>query len=140
MSKALCIDEGCGKEAITRGYCRPHYERALRKGLLKKITRSTVCSLAGCSEDRYSRGLCTVHYHRQYRTGTAVKRCSGDGCTREAHAKGLCNKCYYRVFVAKKKAADVPMPQLVAASVQRAAIKETRRKRLEKRGITPCAY
>jgi hypothetical protein len=146
VSEVLCTGDGCKRKADTRGMCRTHYERALRNGLIKKITRSTVCSLAGCSKERYGRGLCTAHYHRQYRTRTTIKQCSSEGCDRNARTtirketKGLCNKCYCRVYVAKKKAVDMPMPALVAASVQRSAIKETRRKRLAKRGIVPFAF
>ena len=131
---------GCGSEAVTRGYCKAHYCKARRNGLLKKIERPTMCEMADCSSDRYCMDLCKAHYAQLKRTGSPIraKLCKSDGCTRDAHAKGLCNKCYYRVFVAKKKA--VPIPPLVAASVQRAAIKETRRKRLAKRGIVQCAF
>ena len=104
----------CGSEAVTRGYCRPHYEKARRNGLLKKVIRPVDCSSPGCDGDNYSKGLCCTHYDRMYRTGSTE----------------LAPKV--------KKRAHVPMPPLVAASVRRALIKETRRQRLAKRGIVPC--
>ena len=108
---------GCGSEAVTRGYCRPHYESARRKGLLAKIKRSSVCAVVGCDADWYCKDFCKKHYHRSHRTGTTQLKPA-------------------RVAQTGK----LPIPPLVAASVQRAAIKETRRKRLAKRGIVPCAF
>ncbi len=70
----ICMYEGCGKVAASRGYCKNHYYVMKRKGLLKNIKNNKVvkrCSVEGCEKNAISRGLCKNHYY-QYKRGTII--------------------------------------------------------------------
>ena len=112
-----CKTMGCGKKAVTREYCKAHYCKALRNGVLSSVKHALYCTVVGCEKDRYCKGFCRAHYARFNRTGSPAKE---------------------HVEIVQEDRHAAPMSQLVAASVRRAFIKETRRQRLAKRGIVPC--
>lgn len=65
-----CAVKGCGRKAVTRGWCHGHYLRWSRQGdvradvPLARPVRDT-CSVEGCERGSHSAGLCRSHARRQ---------------------------------------------------------------------------
>jgi hypothetical protein len=102
---------GCGRPAVTRGMCHPHYKRWLRCGtpgraeLALKGGPKRLCSLDDCERVVCARDWCSRHYQRYLAAGglaEAVGRpprawdgrcrsCSGPGPFQKQTR--LCNGC-----------------------------------------------
>lgn len=67
-----CAVEGCDDGGYkTRGYCKRHYARLRRQGVVGEAEREAAapyrgssCSVAGCDRPARSRGYCRGHYKR----------------------------------------------------------------------------
>lgn len=114
MTDDICIADDCRKKSRIREFCEYHYYRALRVGEIKKVIKPQSCAVTACGKEVHCKELCRSHYNQKSRAGTTT---------------------YDPATVAKPD-----IRPMVAASVRRASIKETRRQRLANRGIVPCAY
>jgi len=71
--RAICQQEGCTEQAVTRGYCMKHYTRKYREGTFTDVNKHgqvKTCNVDGCERRATSRGLCTKHYQRLMRFGS----------------------------------------------------------------------
>ncbi len=64
-----CAVTGCGRTAVTRGWCHGHYLRWSRTGDVRAwrpLSRpaADVCRVADCERGAHSRGLCRAHANR----------------------------------------------------------------------------
>lgn len=60
-----CSVKGCGEKHKGRGYCRKHYQRAFKLGLIQPLPpKPSKCSVKGCDEKHKGRGFCNKHYQR----------------------------------------------------------------------------
>lgn len=67
----ICSIPGCGKPHSSRGWCKMHHTRWLRRGSLERKGRRTgTCSVEGCDNPIRNRGWCLRHYERWRRHGT----------------------------------------------------------------------
>lgn len=78
MADRTCSDPDCDKPRRARGWCIPHYRRALASGQFVPRQRGTVgaalpgevtCLTAECDRKAVTRGLCNRCYGRAYRAG-----------------------------------------------------------------------
>ena len=105
-----CRVDGCDRDAVTKGTCRAHYERA-KAGVPLDIPISEYvsnanakCSVAECGRDAFSKGFCRAHYKRA-KAGVPLdgpirdkapqganfgKKCSVTGCSRDSKSQGMC--------------------------------------------------
>ena len=60
----LCSIPDCGKAAVKRGMCNPHYRRTLRE-------RADPCTIPECTKPQANHGMCSAHYSRWKRHGSA---------------------------------------------------------------------
>lgn len=59
-----CFD--CDRDAYSRGYCRLHYQRHMKSGLIRRLNTQRVlhCTNPGCLEPVFAKNLCSIHYKR----------------------------------------------------------------------------
>jgi hypothetical protein len=138
-----CSDVSCDSVSKTRGFCKIHYSRAIRSGLIQ-VKNSIDCSVDGCDRKSYCKSVCTMHYARLKRTGVIgasekheyeFVECKIEGCGRRVDAKGMCGKHY-----ARKRAIDMRFPEpgpLTKQLVAEAITRNARANRLRARGIVP---
>lgn len=105
-----CQQDGCQKEAKTRGFCQTHYVSNLRSGKIDKTKRfkrdGEICSVPGCNSPRKALGYCNKHWTRFRKYGdTSVRLLDNDpnpligqvcqhcGVGVIAY-KDFCKKCY----------------------------------------------
>ncbi len=71
MTKRTCSVEGCEQPLICRGFCKPHYKRAVRAGLPVqcRLPLPEHCAIEGCPRRRSARGMCNTHFQRWLRYG-----------------------------------------------------------------------
>ena len=62
-SPYVCTHGTCTAARHAKGFCKPHYQAALRNGLL--VVKH--CDINGCSRPHSARGLCAMHYQRAVR-------------------------------------------------------------------------
>lgn len=66
VANMMCSVNGCARRANTRGWCKLHYQRWLRKGdpgpAQSRFLSPGVCSVPGCEQPRRARGYCKRHY------------------------------------------------------------------------------
>lgn len=69
--KSKCSVDGCLRESLAKGWCKPHYSRARANGgdpgpaeIMPKI-RGRVCDFEGCVNRHDSNGLCTAHNYQR---------------------------------------------------------------------------
>lgn len=118
-----CAVEGCPHPRVARGYCRGHYQRALRGQSLFPPLRSgnmydQVCSEDGCAEvvgRAGARGLCPRHLHRILVQEWRAKKvpCSIQGCIKLAlysDTRGHCAMHHSRFY--KRGDAGSPEPEI----------------------------
>jgi hypothetical protein len=84
-----CAVEGCGRQAVTRGWCHGHYLRWSRAGDVKahvplRRPEQDVCVLEECERGAHSGGMCRSHARRQQlygdpRAGRPARIVTGDG-------------------------------------------------------------
>lgn len=90
-----CQIEGCGKDAHSKGMCRPHYDRMRRYG---RAEPEHTCQIEGCQNAFYGRDYCKPHYFQMWRTGAfSSDRCSVEDCGKPIHAQGYCVNHYSRL-------------------------------------------
>lgn len=95
MAQGTCSVDGCERPAISRGWCKKHYER-WRKAT---IWRRDVCSIDGCDLLVSARGWCVKHYTRWDRHGDPLAplvrepqgQCQAPGCSLKAKTGQLCD-------------------------------------------------
>lgn len=85
----VCAVDGCGRQAVSRGWCHGHYQRWVRLGDAmpdRPLGRQVnfACAVDGCDRDAVAKELCRTHYRRQLVTGDAqpdkpVREVSGVG-------------------------------------------------------------
>ena len=119
-----CQVEGCGRLAITRGYCEMHYRRLLKTGQpgppgpLRAIG---TCKVDGCDQPVDAKGFCHGHYQRLLRGTQEVLAplrerldvCRVEGCARPVQAKGYCGAHYKRILAHGDPLAEVPIRQVL---------------------------
>lgn len=84
-----CNAKGCERKHFGRGYCRAHYQRLMRSGVVSdaevqpRQPTGGPCSVAGCGRTAHTRGMCNAHYLRFRAQGDAgpaeVRRKAGAG-------------------------------------------------------------
>lgn len=70
----ICKNEGCDKEAISRGLCSKHYQYERYHGTIQRKHERAECSVEGCEKPSHSKGVCINHYMQIWR-----KKDSKDG-------------------------------------------------------------
>ena len=60
----LCQEEACNRRFYARGYCKSHYTKHRRSGVLKKLPPLEIkyCKVNGCLGIHSAQGLCQKHY------------------------------------------------------------------------------
>lgn len=103
-----CSEGDCDRRALARGFCRTHYAKARREGVLLRLGADVAptCAFDGCSHPAVFRGWCGMHYDRWRRHGDAAyevkvpdpdRECSVKGCGRTGRlTRGWCGKHYAR--------------------------------------------
>lgn len=72
-----CSVDGCGRDAVTRGWCQGHYLRWYRTGDVQAdrplATRRSEepCTVPGCLRTTRVRGLCPSHFRTLRRAPAA---------------------------------------------------------------------
>lgn len=74
-----CSFVGCERKYYARSYCRHHYDKFYRAGLLEKLPRADGCKIDGCRRKHVGLGYCNVHWTRFKRYGDPL----GGGKERE---------------------------------------------------------
>jgi hypothetical protein len=84
-----CAVEGCGRKAVTRGWCHGHYVRWSRSGDVRaekplKRPEADACLLEACDRGAMSSGYCRSHARRlrlygDPEAGMPARTVSGDG-------------------------------------------------------------
>jgi hypothetical protein len=97
---AGCAVVGCGRRAVTRGWCHGHYLRWSRTGDVRAdvpLTRDArdTCTVEGCERGVHSATLCRSHYERQRLRGDV----SAGGPVREVTGTGFLHHGYWWVPV-----------------------------------------
>lgn len=72
MAATSCSVVGCERPAYSRGFCRPHYDKARSRGTLGNAPYSKaplndearMCAVLGCGARVMARGYCAMHYSR----------------------------------------------------------------------------
>lgn len=65
----ICWIRTCDQIAVTKGYCRSHYEIRLRKGKFNKTDEK--CSVDRCIKPVYGKsGICWNHYRSKHKEGS----------------------------------------------------------------------
>ena len=86
MDQHTCIEDGCDKPAIARGWCRPHYSRWYEAKRTRGATPEKPCK--GCGEP--IQRTSSIGPIRDYCTSDCRPRCSVEGCERPVHANAMC--------------------------------------------------
>ncbi len=74
MKNEICLEEGCDKKAVNRGYCNKHYQRRWKAGLIKrKIKVKRTCKVEGCNRKTEALGYCLKHYKQIRNYGKIVR-------------------------------------------------------------------
>lgn len=99
-SPASCAVEGCGRQAVTRGWCHGHYVRWNRTGDVRgdvplRRPERDVCSVEGCGRGVNSTGLCRSHYRRFLAHGDPL----AGGPLRTRTGDGTLTHGYWKVVV-----------------------------------------
>lgn len=60
----ICLVEGCGKQAKTKGHCCAHYNRLRRRGTPDSLPPfiDPGCKIPGCDKSHEAKGYCSTHY------------------------------------------------------------------------------
>jgi hypothetical protein len=117
---AACSIEGCERKVYSKGWCEPHYRRALRNGGEPTPDRQprTTCSIEGCDKPHDARGLCHGHLQRQNRTGDPLADvplrgtrgiCSVVGCSQPVNGKDMCRSHRNRTRAKGDPRPEVPL-------------------------------
>lgn len=66
-----CEENGCELQATTQGYCKKHYMKYYRKGIIKPLIKVRgLCKIDNCANIAYTDlGYCKRHYIRIHRYG-----------------------------------------------------------------------
>ncbi|KQU96426.1 hypothetical protein [Devosia sp. Root105] len=104
----VCSVDGCGRSAVAKGLCKPHYDMQRDHGRTdyqSVLMKTTKCKADGCAALARQKGLCDKHYQRLRSYGdpnhvpVKVKvndgHCSVDGCSISAMTRGLCQTHYW---------------------------------------------
>lgn len=77
--KSLCKIKGCGKPAVKRGMCNPHYNAWYRQSIKAKDVRK--CAVDGCDRRLHAHSYCARHAwkFRQYGDPLAGMTTAGNG-------------------------------------------------------------
>ena len=117
-----CMVEGCGSDAISKGYCQLHYARHKRGIPMGGVpwAAERLCSIDGCGGVMLAKGLCGLHYNRiragvpvlapEGRFGkvkTNVGACIKDGCDRQQYCRHLCRN-HYSTDLRRRKRNESP--------------------------------
>lgn len=71
-TRNICSLDNCQSDAKVRGFCRSHYNRALKRGDVigaSPVEHPTTCIAPDCNRSSEKRGYCQMHYRRMQRTG-----------------------------------------------------------------------
>lgn len=63
-----CVEDGCSEPVKAKGLCKMHYQRLLRHGHTRYLTRkrpAKQCVIDGCDNVLYAKDLCHAHYAKQ---------------------------------------------------------------------------
>lgn len=115
-----CQVAGCGRNAVTRGYCGMHYKRVLRTGdpgPPETLRVRETCRVDGCDKPVDAKELCHGHYQRVLRGHSEIKTplrgsldsCLVESCDQTVQAKGLCGTHYKRLRKHNDPMADLPI-------------------------------
>lgn len=66
----LCSIPDCGKPRICRGFCKYHYAKQRKAGLLCDDGSAKTCFVAECGRPAITRGYCDKHYQRFKKFGS----------------------------------------------------------------------
>lgn len=61
-----CVIPGCTTDAVGRGLCDLHWQRAKSTGMLEQFPKfqRSQCEEPGCKDKHYAKGKCHKHYLR----------------------------------------------------------------------------
>lgn len=101
----VCSVEGCGRSAVAKGLCKPHYDMQRAHGrtdYVPVLMNTTRCLAVGCQDLARQKGLCDRHYQRLRKYGdpnhvpakVSDGPCKVAGCTKQATSRGLCPAHY----------------------------------------------
>jgi hypothetical protein len=97
----LCLVDGCGSSARSRGYCAKHYKQVYRHGrITPEREQRGECIIPGCSKKHKARGYCAAHYREILAHGEIREKvfrhklCSLVDCKARARSRGLCSHHY----------------------------------------------
>ena len=118
----LCQVDGCGRDAITRGFCEMHYRRVLKTGdpgPPGPLRDRGICRIDGCDQPVDAKELCHGHYQRLAR-GQEVEgplrgsldSCRVEGCFRKVNSNGYCRSHWKRVLTNGDPQAYVPIKKV----------------------------
>lgn len=72
ITSQTCAFQDCSESAKVRGFCRSHYNKALKRGDLIASAPAQyppLCTAPDCNRPTEKRGFCQMHYRRMQRTG-----------------------------------------------------------------------
>ena len=81
----ICSIAGCDRKHYARSWCKGHYSRWSKKGVLDKAPikpkYGATCRVGGCDESTLARGWCRTHYKRWEAHGdpTVLLQAKGSG-------------------------------------------------------------
>ena len=127
-----CSVDICDREAYSRGWCKPHYDRVRLTGdtqadkpLQVRRKHDEPCVVPGCGREMFVHPYCTGHHARARSpqglrpevpigalgNGRTLTLCAVDDCTNPVVAEGLCRSHRYRHKTHGDVQADKPLKQ-----------------------------